>query len=31
MDEWAKAIRTMDLDGVTSNYAPDIASFDLGV
>jgi hypothetical protein len=30
MDEWAKAIRTMDLDGVTSNYAPDIASFDLG-
>jgi uncharacterized protein (TIGR02246 family) len=30
MDEWAKAIRTMDLDGVTSHYAPDIASFDLG-
>jgi ketosteroid isomerase-like protein len=29
MDEWAKAIRTMDLDGVTSNYAPDIVSFDL--
>src|SRR4030095_7602603 len=30
MDKWAEAIRTMDLDGVTSNYAPDIASFDLG-
>jgi uncharacterized protein (TIGR02246 family) len=30
MDEWVKAIRAMDLDGVTSNYAPDIASFDLG-
>jgi ketosteroid isomerase-like protein len=30
MDKWAEAIRTMDLDGVTSSYAPDIASFDLG-
>jgi hypothetical protein len=30
MDKWAEAIRTMDLDGVTSTYAPDIASFDLG-
>ena len=30
MDEWAKAIRAMDVDGVASSYAPDIASFDLG-
>jgi uncharacterized protein (TIGR02246 family) len=30
MDKWTEAIRTMDLDGVTSSYAPDIASFDLG-
>jgi ketosteroid isomerase-like protein len=30
MDKWAEAIRAVDLDGVTSNYAPDIASFDLG-
>ena len=30
LDKWAEAIRAMDLDAVTSNYARDIASFDLG-
>ena len=30
MDKWAEAIRAMDLDGVTSRYASDIASFDMG-
>jgi len=30
MDEWVKAIRNMDIDGVTSNYVPNNASFDLG-
>jgi ketosteroid isomerase-like protein len=29
MDKWADAIRAMDVDGVTSNYASDIASFDV--
>ena len=29
IDNWAKAIRAMDLDGVMSIYAPDIVSFDI--
>ena len=30
MEGWCEAIRAMDLDGVTSSYARDIASFDVG-
>ena len=30
MESWCEAIRAMDLDGVTSHYARDIASFDVG-
>ena len=30
MERWCAAIRAMDLDGVTSTYARDIASFDVG-
>jgi uncharacterized protein (TIGR02246 family) len=29
IDKWVEAIRAMDLDGVTSIYAPDIVSFDV--
>ena len=29
IDKWAEAIRSMDLEGVMSVYAPDIVSFDL--
>jgi uncharacterized protein (TIGR02246 family) len=30
MENWVKAIRGMDVDGVASSYAPDVASFDVG-
>jgi ketosteroid isomerase-like protein len=29
VEDWAKALRSKDLDGVMSFYAPDIVSFDL--
>jgi uncharacterized protein (TIGR02246 family) len=30
INRWVEALRTMDLEGVMSLYAPDIVSFDLG-
>src|SRR5512147_2882191 len=30
LEEWAEALRAMDLDAVASSYAPDIVSFDVG-
>jgi uncharacterized protein (TIGR02246 family) len=29
VDDWAKAIRARDIDGVMSLYAPDVTSFDI--
>lgn len=29
VDDWAKAIRAQDVDGVIALYAPDVASFDI--